>query len=171
MPAVVTVEIAQEGPHAIGRRVYDGRADDADHRLASKLPLQRVETALKDTAADIADQLGLAFRRAIEFCRPFDERSFAVGDRRQPQRGDIVLDAHRGFENRIGAEQIEIREAEQLLANALAVTQTEIADAADLVGRLAVLDAAFRDARMPGGQAVEVAHARPDAVGAAIDDT
>src|SRR6516225_5760814 len=38
MPAVVTVEIAQESPHAIGRRINDRRAHDADHGLASELP-------------------------------------------------------------------------------------------------------------------------------------
>src|SRR5262249_5395248 len=162
---------AEEGPHAIGRRVNDGRAYDADHHSAPELPLQRVETALKDAVADVADELGLALGRAIEFGRPFDERSLAVGNRRQPQRADIVLDAHRRLENRVGVEQIEVGEAEQLLANAVAVPQTDIADARDLVGWLAVLNAAFREAGMPGRQAVEVPHARPDAIGAAVDDT
>ena len=45
----------------------------------------------------------------------------------------------------------------------------EVADAAHAVGRLAVLDAAVGDARVPLRQAVEVADARPHVVGAGVD--
>src|SRR5690606_21722273 len=56
---------------------------------------------------------------------------------------------------------VVVRQAQQLLADAVAVLQVEIAHAADLVRRLAALDAAFADARMPARQGVEVADALP----------
>src|SRR5882757_5851265 len=59
--------------------------------LASKSAFQRVETALEHAAADIADKLGLPFGRAVELGAPFHESLVAVGDRRQPQCGDVVL--------------------------------------------------------------------------------
>ena len=118
----------------------------------------------------LVDQLGLTLGRAIELGRPFGEGALAVGDRRQPQGRHIVLDAHRRFEDRVGAEHVVVGEAEQLLAQPVAIAQAEIAHAADLVGRLAILDAAFGDRRMPVRQSVEVANAGPDAVGAGVDD-
>ena len=46
----------------------------------------------------------------------------------------------------------------------------KVAHAADLVGGLAAFDAALGDGGMPVRQAVEIAHARPDAVVARVDD-
>ena len=74
----------------------------------------------------------LAFRRAVEFGRPFGEGAVAVGDRRQPQGRDVVHDAHRRFQDRIGAEQVVVGEAEQVFADAVAVAQAEVAHATDL---------------------------------------
>src|ERR1700722_19725131 len=137
---------------------------------ASERALERIEAALEHTATDVVDQFGLALGRAVELGRPFHERLFTVGDRRQAQRRDIVLDPHRRLQNRIGAEHVEVRKPEQLLANAIAVAQSEIAHAADLVRGLAALDAALRDRRMPVRQTVEVAHPRPHPIVAGIDD-
>ena len=55
----------------------------------------------------------------------------------------------------MGAEQVEVGEAEQLFPDAIAVAQAEVTHAADLVRRFAVLDPAFRNSRMPGRQSVE----------------
>src|SRR4029079_18432661 len=138
--------------------------------LASKGALERVKTALEHAAADIADEFVLALGRTVELGAPFQKRLVAVGHRRQPQRGDVVLNPHRRFQDRIGAEHVEVGQPEQLFADAIAVAQAKIPYAADLVGGLAALDAALRNRGMPVRQAVEVAHARPDAVVAGVDD-
>src|SRR5712664_2054311 len=136
----------------------------------SEHALERIEAALKHTGSDRIDQFGLAFRRTVEFGRPFQEGFFTVGHRRQAQGRDVILDAHRRFQNRIGAEHVVVREAEQLFANTVAVAQREIAHATDLVCGFAALDAAFGDRRMPVGQAIEVAYPCPDPIVADIDD-
>src|SRR5690606_5647373 len=51
-----------------------------------------------------------------------------------------------------------------------AVLQREVAHAADLVGRLTVLDAALADTGVPARQGVEVAHPLPDPGGGGADD-
>jgi hypothetical protein len=79
-----------------------GTASTSEHAL------ERIEAALKHAASDRADQLGFALRRTVEFRRPFQEGLVAVGDRRQAQRRDLILDAHRRFQDRIGAEHVEI---------------------------------------------------------------
>ena len=110
-----------------------------------------------------------ALGRAVKFRRPFDEGPFSVRHRRQTQRRDIVLDAHRRFKDRVGAEHIVVGEAKELLADSVAIAQTEVAHAADLVGGLPALDAAFGDRRVPVRHAIEVAYASPDPVAAAVD--
>src|ERR1700728_4084934 len=137
---------------------------------SSELAFQGVEAALKNTASDGGYELSLSFRRAVEFRRPFDKGPLAVGDRRQSKRCHVVLDTHWRFEDRICAEQVKVRKAQKFFSDSIAVAQAEIAHATDLVRRFAVLDPALGDSGMPGGQAVEIAHACPDAVGAAVDD-
>jgi hypothetical protein len=61
-------------------------------------------------------------------------------------------------------------ERQQLLAQMRAVGEAEIAHAADLVGRLAVLDTAFGDRGMPLVVRVEVADERPHVLDRRIDD-
>src|SRR5215475_140762 len=112
---------------------------------ASERPLERVEPALEHAAADVVDELDLTLRGAIELGGPFEKGMVAVGDRRQPQRRDIVFDAHGRLQDRIGAEHVVIGQAEQLLPDAVTVAQTKVANASDLVGRLSALDAALRD--------------------------
>src|ERR1700676_2600283 len=136
----------------------------------SEHALECVEAALEHTGSDVVDEFGLALGSAVEVGRPFQEGLVAVGDRRQAQGRDIILDAHRRFQDRIGAEHVEIREAEQLFANAVAIAQVEIAHAADLVRGLSALDPALGDRRVPVGQAVEVAHPCPDPITADVDD-
>ena len=51
-----------------------------------------------------------------------------------------------------------------------AVGELEIADDADLIARLAALDMAFGDERMPFVVAVKVAGVRPDLFDRQIDD-
>src|SRR6266480_687079 len=138
--------------------------------LASESALERVEAALKHATADIVDEFILPLGRAIELGGPFEERLIAVGHRGQPQGRDVVLHAHRRLEDGVGAEHVVVGQAEQLLANAIPVAQAKVAYAPDLVRRLAGLDAALRDRGMPVWHSVEVAHARPDAVVACVDD-
>src|SRR6185437_9413888 len=76
----------------------------------------------------------------------------------------------RRLQDGVGAEHVVVGQAEQLFPDAVAVAQTEVAHTADLVGRLAALDPALGDRRVPIRQAVEIAHARPDAVVARVDD-
>src|SRR5262249_31415123 len=66
---------------------------------------------------------------------------------------------------------VVVGQTQQFLSDPIAVAQAKVAHAADLVGGLAALDPALRDGRMPVRQAVEVPHARPDAVVARVDDS
>src|SRR5262245_50603419 len=163
MPAIMPVEIAQQRPHSIGRRIDDRRTNDADH-LTSELALESIKAALKNAASDRRDELDLALRVAVEFRGPLGKSPIAVGDWGETQSCHVILDPHGRFENRIGAKEIEVRKAEKLFPDAIAVAQAEIAHAADLVRRFAVLDSALGDSGVPGGQTVEIAHPRPDAV-------
>src|SRR3546814_2154256 len=49
--------------------------------------------------------------------RSLGEGAVAVGHRRQLQRGDVVLHAHRRFEDRIAAGEVIVGERKQLLAD------------------------------------------------------
>src|SRR5690349_21473233 len=138
--------------------------------LASKGALERIETALEHTAADIVDEFVLPLGGAVELGGPFEESLVAVGHRRKTQSSHVVLDPHRGLQDGIGAEHLVVGEPKQLFADAVAVAQAKIAHASDLVRGLATLDAALRDGGMPVRQAIEVAYARPDAIVAGIDD-
>src|SRR6202035_2589547 len=135
-----------------------------------KHALERIEAALKHAGSDIVDKFGLALGRTVEFGRPFQKGFITVGHRRQAQRRDVVFDTHWRLENSIGAEHVEIGEAQQLFTNAVAIAQGEIAHAADLVRRLSALDATVGDRRVPVGQAVEVAYPCPDPILADVDD-
>src|SRR3984893_17473703 len=137
---------------------------------ASEHALECIEAALKHARSDRVDEFGLALGRAVEFGRPLQKGLVTVSDWRQAQGRDVVLNAHGRFENRIGAEHVVVRKAEQLFANAVAIAQGEIAHAADLVRRLSALDAALGDRRMPVRQAVEVAQPSPDPIVPDIDD-
>ena len=63
-----------------------------------------------------------------------------------------------------------VRQRNQLLADMSAVAQAEIAHAAHLVGRFAVLDVGFGHRGMPAVMAVEVAQHFPDALDRRVDD-
>src|SRR5436190_2062726 len=80
---------------------------------------------------------------------PFGEGAVAVGHGGELERSDVVVDAHRAFEDRVGALVVVVRQGEQLLADHAAVLEPEVAHAADLVGRLPALDARFGDERRP----------------------
>src|SRR6185436_10917175 len=138
--------------------------------LASEGALERIKAALKHAGPDIADQFVLALGCTVELGGPFEKSLVAVGHRREPQGSDVVLHPHRRLQDGVGAEHVVVREPEQLLADAIAVAQAKVAHASDLVRGLAALDAALRNRRMPVRQAVEIAHARPDAVVAGVDD-
>src|ERR1700754_2031291 len=93
---------------------------------ASELPLQGIEAALEHAVADVADQIGLPFRCAVELRRPFQEGALAVCDGGQPQGRNIVLDPHRRFKDRVGAEHVEVRQPQQLLADTIAVAHAKL---------------------------------------------
>ena len=87
-----------------------------------------------------------------------------VGDALQRHRSDVAPQRHRGVEDAIGRDEILIRERQQLLADLGAVAELEVAHAAHVVRRFAVLDVRFGDGGMPGVVAVEVPQDRPDAL-------
>src|SRR6266516_791691 len=80
--------------------------------LASKGPFQRVKPALEHAAADVVDELGFAFGRAVELGRPFGKGLVAVGDRGQAKRGDVVLHPHWGLQDGVGAEHVVIGQSQ-----------------------------------------------------------
>jgi hypothetical protein len=47
--------------------------------------------------SDRVDEFRLALGRTVEFGRPFQKGFFTVGDRRQAQGRDVILDAHWRF--------------------------------------------------------------------------
>src|SRR5579863_1390502 len=148
-------------------------ADRVTRCMASAMPeiaLEGVESRLEDALPDIVGEPALLSGRGVELGGPFGKRAIAVGDRRQLQGRDVVFHAHRRFQDRVGALIIVIRKRQQLLANGAAILQTEIADAADAVGRPIALDARFRDRRVPFRQTVEVADERPHCVRRSLDN-
>src|SRR5262245_38194920 len=57
--------------------------------------LERIERRLEHALADLLRQLALALRGALEFGPPLREGPAAVRHRRELQRGDVVVHAHR----------------------------------------------------------------------------
>src|SRR5689334_744900 len=100
---------------------------------ASEGTFERIKAALEHASADIGNQFAFLVGRAIEIGRPLDEGPVMIGDRGEPQGRHVVAEWHGRVEDRIGAEHVEVREAEQLLAQPVAVSKREIADAAHLV--------------------------------------
>src|SRR3546814_1896398 len=49
-----------------------------------------------------------SFGRAVELGGPFKEGLVAIGDRRQAQRGDIILHPHRRLQDGVGAEHVVV---------------------------------------------------------------
>src|SRR3981189_1201791 len=147
-------------------------AERVTRRMASPVPqitLEGGEAGLEDALADRVRQLALLARRRIELGRPLGKSTVAVGDRRQFEGGDVIVDAHRRFEDRVGALVVVVRQAEKLLANGAAVAQPEIADAADAVRRPIAFDPRLGDRRVPFRQTVEVADMGPDGVRRGVD--
>src|SRR5260370_6422590 len=133
-------------------------ADRVTRCMASAMPeiaLQRIEAGLKDALADGVGQPAFLAGQCVELGRPFGESTVAVGDRRQFEGGNVVVDAHRRFEDRVGALVVVVRQAEKLLANAAAVAQLEIADAANAVRRPIAFDPRLADRPGPFGPTVE----------------
>ena len=94
VPAVVAVEVAQDRQTAsTGASMIVLCRTLTMRRLAPEALLQRIEGRLEDAAADLLDQRRLALGRAVEIGLPLGEGGVAVGDRRQRQGGDVVLDA------------------------------------------------------------------------------
>src|SRR5260370_26193571 len=127
-----------------------------------ELRLERAEASRKDIAADRLDEPVLLFRRRVELGGPLREGVIEVRYRDQAKGRNIVLDAHLAFQNRILERHFVVRERQQALANAAAVLEEELADAADLVGRSVLFNAALRHEWRPIRQGIEVANDHPD---------
>src|SRR5262245_2011413 len=90
---------------------------------ASEGTLEGVKAALEHAPADVGDQFAFLVGRAIEIGRPLDEGPVLIGDRGELQGRHVIRQRHGRVENRIGAEHVEIGEAEQLLAQPVAVSK------------------------------------------------
>ena len=170
---VRTAEAARD--HALGRHRLAagrprGRADGRRAGTAAQEGAQALEAALVDALADEVGEFLLAAARRVEGRLPVPEGAIAVGHALELDGGDVALHRQRGVEDAVGRDVVVVREREKLLADVVAVLQREVAHAADLVGRLVVLDGQFGHDRMPGGMAVEVAQDGPDALDRRIDD-
>src|SRR6266850_8160597 len=93
---------------------------------SSKLLLQRIERGLEHPLADLLGELVLALRSAVELGPPFDEGPIAVRDRRELERGDVVLHPHGALEDRVAALVVVVRQREELLPDDAAVAQAEV---------------------------------------------
>src|SRR5439155_24723341 len=76
---------------------------------------------------------------------------------------------HGRVDDAVGALVLAVGERDQLLADAVAVSEREAAHAADLVAALLALDPALGDDVVPAVVAVEVAQHRPDALDRRVD--
>src|SRR6185436_10245192 len=76
----------------------------------------------------------------------------------------------RRVEDAIGGDVIAVGEREELLADVVAILEVEVAHAAHLIRRLAILDVRLAYRRVPGRVAVEVAQHFPDALDRRLDD-
>src|SRR4051794_37857461 len=68
------------------------------HRFSAQIALQGVEAGLEHALADRPHELALAAGGAFELRAPLREAACAVGDRRELQRRDVLLHAHRALE-------------------------------------------------------------------------
>src|SRR5882757_479519 len=134
------------------------------------LPADGVETRLVDLFADHRDQPGFLAGAGREAAFPMPEGAVAIGDRQQPDMGDVIEQRNRRVQQAIAETLFEVGQRQQLLAQLAAVGELEAADAADLVGRITTLDGAGGDGGVPAVVAVEIAQYAPDPVGRRIDD-
>src|SRR5204863_7839180 len=95
---------------------------------------------LAHLAADELRELALAAAGHVEGRLPVPEGVIAIGPTLEQRRRDIVSHRQRGVEDAVRGDVVAIGERGQLLADVVAVPESEIAHAADLVGRLATLD-------------------------------
>ncbi|MCX8003397.1 MAG: hypothetical protein N2688_00315 [Burkholderiaceae bacterium] len=106
-------------------------------------------------------QFALAAGRGGEGRFPVPERPVAVGHRRQPHGGHVALQRDRRVEDAVSRDVVAVVQYQQLLAQHVAVLQSEGAHAADPIRGLAVLDLAVGDDRMPVPVRVEIAQHGP----------
>ncbi len=106
MPGRVAIEIPQDSPDALDRRIDHGRSDNriiAVCASATHQRLQRIERRL-NTPCPMSRAAG-SRAPAHSRTRPTIRRK--SGSRRslgvELERGNVVIDAHRTLENRIGA--------------------------------------------------------------------
>src|SRR5262245_29132597 len=102
--------------------------------------LQRVEGRLEHLLADLLGEGGFPVGGAVELGPPLGEGAAAVRDGGQLEGGDVILDLHGGFQDRVAALVVVVREGQQALADHAAVPQPEVAHAPDAVRRLVLLD-------------------------------
>src|SRR5262249_13290211 len=131
---------------------------------------QAGEAGLVYAGADELGVLALAPPRRAKGRFPVPESAVSVGDALQLHDRDVVLHRQRGVEDAIRRDVVAVGKREQLLADVVAVLEEKAAHAADLVGRLAGLDARLAHRRMPERMAVEVAQHFPDARDGRVDD-
>src|SRR5262245_55680022 len=111
--------------------------------LSGEMALQRVEAALKDVLAHALGDLVALLSRRVERGRPDRIGSVSVGDAAELQSGRVVRNRRRMLDDRIGGQEIIVREGDELFADRRAGCDLELAHGAD-VGRLpAALDLAL----------------------------
>src|SRR6478735_2769331 len=114
---------------AIGASITVERTTCCSTELSpAEVALQGVEAALEHALADRLDQLALAALGAIELGAPLGEAAGAVGDRRELEGGDVVLDPHRALQDLIDAGVVVVGKRQQALADHAAVAGVEVAD-------------------------------------------
>jgi hypothetical protein len=84
---------------------------------------------------------------AVELGPPLRERAVAVRDGRELQRGHVVVHAHGALQDGVRALEVVVGQGQQLLADAAAILEAKVADAADRVGGQAALDPRVDDER------------------------
>ena len=115
-------------------------AEQAARRAAAQEGAQALEAGLVDLPPTSSANSRSRPRGDVEGRLPVPEGAIAVGHALELHGGDVALHRQRGVEDAVGRDVVVVGEREKLLADVVAVLQGEIAHAAHLVGRLAVLD-------------------------------
>ena len=135
-----------------------------------QVPAQVLEAGLVHALGHHVAQLAFLARRRGEGGLPVPERAAPVRHGLERHGGHIALQRDAGFHDAVGGLVLHVVQRQQLLADDIAVLQTERAHAAHLAGRLPALDAALVHHGVPLVMAVEVAQHRPHALDGRVDD-
>ncbi|MNP20142.1 hypothetical protein D3C76_1127030 [compost metagenome] len=106
----------------------------------------------------------------IKTCRPQDDSLVLSCQWQQLHNGHIVVHRQRRLFEAVGEQQVGFVNRQQLLAQNRSVLQGQSANTANQSVRLAILDNAFRNRRVPLADLAELLQHIPDTTGFAVNE-